>query len=297
MGSWRISMSLSTELPHFKLFASTSEIYGNDSTPKNKVTIIAPCLNEEKYIEKFLRSVARQRGVLLEVVIIDGGSTDRSLEIIDDWKQYVPFRVLVINEQEHNIGYARNLGAKYSMGDFLFHTNTDVFFPDSYFLERVASFYKDDNIFAFSGATNELECCILTNLAYEAYHLARFFFCNIPFPFKRYSPSANFLSIRRDVFEKLKGFPCKYVNEDGFFGRKMLRYAKRTGHRMVFSMSIRVSHHPGRFNSMGWRKAMQYYFYVLPNVFPFMDNWLKSVHGQAAQTFKNRLHKGSAIMC
>lgn len=258
-----------------------------------KISIIAPCRNEEKYIGKFLRSITRQRGVLLEIVIVDGGSTDRSLEIIHDWKQHVPFDVLVIDEQEHNIGYARNLGTIHSTGDVLFHTNTDVFFHNSRLLEKVVSLYEDDNIFAVSGATHELGCCKRTCLAYEAYHLVRFFFCNAPFPVKRYSPSANFLSIRRDVFMELKGFPNKYVNEDGFFGRKMLRYAKRTSRRMVFSMNMRVSHHPTRFNSMGWRKAMQYYFYVLPNIFFSFDNWLNSIHEQAAQAFKRRLYKGA----
>jgi len=258
---------------------------------KPRLSVIAPNLNEKRYIGLFLRSLARQEFRNFEVVIVDGGSTDGSLEVIDEWKQRVPFDMLVINEQTHNIGYVRNLGAMVSTGDVLFHTNTDVFFHDPCLLEKVASFYEDDNIFAVSGATHELECCNRTRLAYEAYHLARMFFCKAPFPVKRYSPSANFLSIRRDVFKELGGFPCKYVNEDGFFGRKMLRYAKQTGRRMVFSMKIRVCHHPSRFNSMGWRRAMQYYFYVLPNIFPFLDNLLDNIHGQAAQAFKRRLYK------
>jgi glycosyltransferase involved in cell wall biosynthesis len=258
-----------------------------------KISIIAPCLNEERYVGKFLGSIAHQQGesAQREVVIVNGGSSDRSLKIIDEWRQRVPFDILVINEQIHNIGYVRNLGGKYSTGDILFHTNADAYFHDSHLLEKVASFYKDHNIFAVSGATYELECCKRTRLTYEAYHLARWLFSNAPFPVKRYSPSANFLSIRRDVFELLGGFPSKYVNEDGFFGREMLQYAKSTGRRMVFLMKVRVSHHPVRFNSMGWRRAMQYYFYVLPNIFPFLDNCLGNVHEQSAQVFKRRLYK------
>jgi 1,2-diacylglycerol 3-alpha-glucosyltransferase len=87
---------------------------------KPLVSIIIPALNEEKYIEKTLKSVRRQTYPKIEVIVVDNGSTDRTGEIA---KKYAN---KVIVEEKRGIGIARNRGAKEAKGDILLFLDADT---------------------------------------------------------------------------------------------------------------------------------------------------------------------------
>ncbi len=53
-----------------------------------KISIVTPVLNGEKYIKEAIDSVLEQEGALeLEYIIVDGGSTDRTLEILEEYEE------------------------------------------------------------------------------------------------------------------------------------------------------------------------------------------------------------------
>ena len=54
-----------------------------------KVSIITVCLNSEATIDRTIRSVISQANVELEYIIVDGESTDRTLEIVNRYKDSV----------------------------------------------------------------------------------------------------------------------------------------------------------------------------------------------------------------
>ena len=74
------------------------------------ISVVVPNLNEERYLRKFLGSLCYQSEKNFEVIIIDGGSTDQSLEICELFKDRLCLRVVV--DKTPNIGFIRNLGAK-----------------------------------------------------------------------------------------------------------------------------------------------------------------------------------------
>ena len=94
-----------------------------------KITVITPNYNGEKYIERSIRSVVSQRasGIDLEYIICDGGSKDRSLEIIDRYRKEID---LVISEPDKGAPDAINKGLSKAKGDLICWLNADdIYYP------------------------------------------------------------------------------------------------------------------------------------------------------------------------
>lgn len=86
------------------------------------ISIITISYNSEKTIEETILSVISQNYENLEYIIIDGGSTDRTLEIIDKYKNNIS---IIISEEDKGISDAFNKGIKYANGDIIGIINSD----------------------------------------------------------------------------------------------------------------------------------------------------------------------------
>ncbi len=102
-----------------------------------KFSIITVCYNEEKTIRATMESVLGQKWKDFEYVIIDGASTDATLEII---RQYArkDNRIQYISEKDKGIFNAMNKGIKYAHGDFLFFLNAGDILHGDDVLDKVA---------------------------------------------------------------------------------------------------------------------------------------------------------------
>lgn len=112
------------------------------NSEQHQISIIIPILNEKAFIGKllhYLQSVASKKRVL-EIIIVDGGSTDGSQEIVKHWserdlyeanKQFFGVPVMLLKASK---GRAKqmNFGANKASGDILYFLHTDSF-PPKYF--------------------------------------------------------------------------------------------------------------------------------------------------------------------
>lgn len=107
-----------------------------------RVTVIVPTYNSEKYIEKCIETVNAQTFKEYEMLIINDGSTDNTLKIIEEKaKKYSWLRVITI--ENHGQGYARNLGIKEAKGDYiLFLDSDDLLKPET--LEKTIKRIEQD---------------------------------------------------------------------------------------------------------------------------------------------------------
>ena len=120
----------------------TKGIFKSSSITKPLISVITVVLNGEKYLEESILSVIKQTYENVELIIIDGGSTDKTLTIIRKYENSIDFW---ISEQDSGIYNAMNKGIKLSTGDFIgFVGSDDHLYLDT--LEQLAKVAKDKAI-------------------------------------------------------------------------------------------------------------------------------------------------------
>ncbi|MDR2780747.1 MAG: glycosyltransferase, partial [Synergistaceae bacterium] len=89
-----------------------------------KITVITACLDASGTIEQTIRSVLDQGYPNLEYIIIDGGSTDGTLDIVGKYRERIS---AVVSESDNGIYDAFNKGVKLATGDLIGILNADDF--------------------------------------------------------------------------------------------------------------------------------------------------------------------------
>jgi glycosyltransferase involved in cell wall biosynthesis len=82
-----------------------------------KVGIVIPIYNVEKYLKECLDSVINQTYKNLEIILVNDGSTDNSLDIAKEYAKSDP-RITIINKQNGGLSSARNIGIEYFSGEY-----------------------------------------------------------------------------------------------------------------------------------------------------------------------------------
>jgi len=104
-----------------------------------KISIITPSFNQAKYIERTIKSVLNQNYSHLEYIIIDGGSTDGTVEILKKYSD----RIIWKSEKDKGQSDAINKGLKIATGNIVAYLNSD----DTYeigTLKKVADFFANN---------------------------------------------------------------------------------------------------------------------------------------------------------
>ena len=110
------------------------------------LSLIIPIYNSEKYIVKCLNSVINQLTSECEIIIIDDGSTDNSIKIINDlFNKFIENNLLkLINIENNGPGYARNKGVELSKGIYIGFIDSDDIVYNNY-IERILYCIKNTN--------------------------------------------------------------------------------------------------------------------------------------------------------
>lgn len=162
-----------------------------------KISIITVCLNSERTIEQTIQSVIRQNYSDYEYIIIDGGSTDKTLEILDKYKENIS---IIVSEPDDGIYDAMNKGIDISTGDIVGIINSDDWY-EPLALETVGKYFQESGAEVIYGRVNiysennKVKIQIPTNIEKLRYEM------EIPHP-------ATF--VKRDVYIKHGTFQQKY---------------------------------------------------------------------------------------
>ena len=103
-----------------------------------KISVIIPVYNTEDYIEKCIRSIMDQTYKNLEIIIVNDGTTDKSIDICKKL-QREDNRIVIINQKNMGVGAARNHGIDVSTGDFISFVDSDDMVDKEFYKELVAA--------------------------------------------------------------------------------------------------------------------------------------------------------------
>jgi len=107
-----------------------------------KVSIITVCYNSAKTIEDTIKSVLSQNYKNIEYIIIDGLSTDNTLEIINKYKNEIS---VIVSEKDNGLYDAINKGIGLASGDIIANLNSDDFYIDENVITDIVAKFEKEN--------------------------------------------------------------------------------------------------------------------------------------------------------
>ncbi len=112
---------------------------------KPELSIIIPCRNEEKYIQKIIENIIiHNQDMSFEIIVVDGMSTDRTREIVREFEKMYPDIVRLIDNPAKYVPHALNLGIKHARGDILIRMDAHAIYPTDYVKKLVEWLKKTD---------------------------------------------------------------------------------------------------------------------------------------------------------
>lgn len=119
---------------------------------KPKISVIMPSLNVGDYMEECLSSVLNQTFENIEIICVDAGSTDDTLDIIQRHKKE-DNRIKILNSDKKSYGHQMNLGINASQGTYISIVETDDYIEED-MLEKLYSYSENDSVDIIKGNFN-----------------------------------------------------------------------------------------------------------------------------------------------
>lgn len=121
------------------------------------LSIIIPCYNREKYISEAIDSVLAQLYPPNEIIVVDDGSTDQSVEVV---KRYGD-KVALIQQSNQGSSAARNTGLKHSHGELLIFLDSDDYLSNNVLSDHIKAFkqWPDAGVYCTNWAFFENGSC------------------------------------------------------------------------------------------------------------------------------------------
>jgi len=109
------------------------------------LTVIIPCYNVEKYVDKCISSIVAQTYSNLEILLIEDGSTDTTGKICDAW-QKKDKRVRVIHKQQNEgLPYARKTGIEHATGEYVTFVDADDWIGIEMYTDMMTALLSTDS--------------------------------------------------------------------------------------------------------------------------------------------------------
>ncbi len=108
---------------------------------EEKISIVVPIYNQEKYLDKSISSILNQTYSNIEIVAVNDGSTDSSANIIDKWKK-ADDRIVVITKENGGLVDAVSAGIRNSTGKYIAFVDPDDYI-DEYYIEGLFVLMND----------------------------------------------------------------------------------------------------------------------------------------------------------
>jgi glycosyltransferase involved in cell wall biosynthesis len=173
-----------------------------------KVSIITATYNSERTIKDTISSVKQQTHKDIEHIIIDGASTDKTINLLDLYGHQGP----TLSEADHGIYDAMNKGVSIAGGEIVGILNSDDFYSDSQVLEKVVNAFETSDCDAVYGdlefIDNNQTNKVVRKWVAGSYNKNLFY--------KGWMPPHPTVFIRKEVYEKYGLFNLKFKSSSDY---------------------------------------------------------------------------------
>ena len=194
------------------------------------ITIICPIYNEERRIEACIQSIIEQDfpHEEMEVLFVDGMSTDRTHEIVGTYSQQYPF-IRLLDNPKRIAPSALNIGIQNAIGDIIIRLDAHARYPNNYFSQLVSKLRATDadNV---GGVCNTLPakdtpmCRAIAHAMSSPFGMGNSHF-RIGTDREMWVDTVPFGCFRRDIFDKIGLFDEELVrNQDDEFNGRIIRH-------------------------------------------------------------------------
>lgn len=221
-----------------------------------KISVIIPVYNAANYLKECLESALKQSLQEIEIICVNDGSKDHSLEILNEisWKDK---RVKVINKSNEGAAKARNLALKEAVGEYVYFLDSDDYFPDEKVLEEMYQKATENEVFICGGEFRE-DGIDFTKTIFEG-NLAKYNFekdgiveykdYQFDYGFTRFIYKLDFLREHKlDYFPEYTFFEdpvffVRVMHKAGrFYAMNRCTYCYRTGYKALVWTPKKVCH-------------------------------------------------------
>ncbi len=182
-----------------------------------RASVIIPTLNEEKYLPTTLKLLRLQDIKDFEIIVVDGHSSDKTVEIAEKYADKV-----IISER--GISKQRNIGAKYAKNEILLFTDADAIIPPDWVRTTLTLFEQDATLLCACGRVHpHRQASVFLRIAYFWADIVKFFLHRTGIML---AAGCN-MAVRKSAFKKIGGFDeSLQTREDLEFATRLAKYGK-----------------------------------------------------------------------
>ncbi len=218
------------------------------------LSIVIPTLNEENDLPRLLSCLASQDYKDIEIIVSDGNSEDKTVEIANKYD------CKVIISKKRSPSHQRNEGAKIAKGSLILFLDADTLLPSS-FLSSVIFEFNQRNLdvagFYFMLNSNKF--------IYKAASIYGYVMCSVLSRAIHPISVGAAILVKRDFHERIKGFDeSVFVGEDHLYSRNI----QKSGGRYGLIKSKKILYSVRRFEKEGpWRLGVKWHYLSLHYLF------------------------------
>lgn len=170
---------------------------------QNLISVVTPCYNAAPYVEEAIRSVLKQSHAHTEIIVVDDGSQDGSIEIVQRIAEEHPGRIRLLFQNRMGPFPARNQGLKHARGSYVAFLDADDWWREDCLEKLLAAIRENDVDLAYCGWQNIGAGAPGTEPyvppAYESGDMAAEFLRTCPWPI-------HAALVRREAIDAVHGF-------------------------------------------------------------------------------------------